>query len=108
LVFLYPSLTVVVELLDPSWREQRAKADARYAMTNLSTADVANNLKRLASQRTDVFDPISGRPVSEEEQARLKKPATTFGSDDTAARAAGGQNLTIDEQIKSIRERFGQ
>jgi splicing factor 3A subunit 1 len=78
-------------------------------MTNLSTADVANNLKRLASQRTDVFDPISGRPLSEEEQARLKKPATApypgAPGDDASKR---GQNITIDEQIKSIHQRYAQ
>ncbi|KAK2839238.1 hypothetical protein FQN49_006340 [Arthroderma sp. PD_2] len=47
-----------VELQDPRWKEQRAKAEARFASTNLSTVDVANNLKRLASQRSDVFDPV--------------------------------------------------
>ncbi|KAM5476839.1 SF3a splicing factor complex subunit [Microsporum audouinii] len=47
-----------IELQDPRWKEQRAKAEARFASTNLSTADVANNLKRLASQRSDVFDPV--------------------------------------------------
>jgi splicing factor 3A subunit 1 len=47
-----------IELLDPRWKEQRAKAESRYATTNLSTADVANNLKRLASQRSDVFDAV--------------------------------------------------
>ncbi|KAF3482338.1 uncharacterized protein GIQ15_05097 [Arthroderma uncinatum] len=47
-----------IELQDPRWKEQRAKADARFASTNLSTLDVANNLKRLASQRSDVFDPV--------------------------------------------------
>ncbi|KAK2743414.1 SF3a splicing factor complex subunit [Myotisia sp. PD_48] len=47
-----------IELLDPRWKEQRAKAEARFATTNLSTVDVANNLKRLASQRSDVFDAV--------------------------------------------------
>lgn len=63
-----------VELLDPRWKEQRAKAEARYASTNLSTNDVFNNLKRLASQRTDVFDPL----------------LTNHQSATTAAGAAGG------------------
>lgn len=60
-------------MLDPRWKEQKAKADARYATTNISTADVANNLKRLASQRTDVFDPVTGQALSEDELARRKK-----------------------------------
>ncbi|EEQ35281.1 splicing factor 3a [Microsporum canis CBS 113480] len=52
-----------IELQDPRWKEQRAKAEARFASTNLSTADVANNLKRLASQRSDVFDPVLSGPA---------------------------------------------
>ena len=34
---------------------------------------MANNLKRLASQRTDVFDPISGQAIDAEELARRKR-----------------------------------
>ena len=51
-----------VELLDPRWKEEKAKADSRMATTNLSTQDVANNLKRLASQRSDVFDASISNP----------------------------------------------
>ena len=47
-----------IEMLDPQWREQSRIAQQRSSTTNLSTADVANNLKRLASQRGDVFDPL--------------------------------------------------
>ncbi|KAI5295507.1 SF3a splicing factor complex subunit [Ascosphaera acerosa] len=83
-----------IELQDPRWREQRAKAEARSATTNLSTNEIVNNLKRLASQRTDVFDPsLSGdvaAPVSRqmppsqqqevlEEEARRKRQATGAG-----------------------------
>ena len=52
------------------------KSDARQATTNLSTSDVAANLKRLASQRSDVFDGVTGQAVvSEEEAARRKRAA---------------------------------
>jgi splicing factor 3A subunit 1 len=88
-----------VELLDPQWRQQKAKSDARYATTNLSTSDVANNLKRLASQRTDVFDPVTGRPMSEEEQARMKKVAPPG--------VVTPQGLSIDDQIRDIQSRHG-
>ncbi|KAF2452441.1 Pre-mRNA splicing factor PRP21 like protein-domain-containing protein, partial [Lineolata rhizophorae] len=71
-----PPTTPTVELIDPRWKEQREKADARHATTNLSTSDVANNLKRLASQRTDVFDPVTGQTLSEDEQARRKRLAS--------------------------------
>lgn len=76
-----------IELLDPRWKEQRAKADSRAATTNLSTIDVVNNLKRFASQRTDVFDaPVpSAAPATssnqemDEEEARRKRLATGNG-----------------------------
>jgi splicing factor 3A subunit 1 len=83
-----------VELLDPEWRKQRAIAESRSATTNLSTADVANNLKRLASQRTDVFDPVANQREAEEPKA--KKPAT------------GTHGMSINDQIRSIHERYGQ
>jgi splicing factor 3A subunit 1 len=50
-----------IEMLDPRWRDQNRIMQARSATTNLNTADVANNLKRLASQRTDVFDQAAKR-----------------------------------------------
>ena len=70
-----------IELLDPRWKEQRAKAESRSATTNLSTADVVNNLKRLASQRSDVFDStvVEGAPATSgtdaDEEARRKRLA---------------------------------
>jgi splicing factor 3A subunit 1 len=62
-----------IEMLDPQWREQSRIAQQRSQTTNLSTLDVANNLKRLASQRADVFDQVTGLAVSEEELARRKR-----------------------------------
>jgi splicing factor 3A subunit 1 len=98
-------------MLDPRWKEQRAKADSRFATTNLSTADVANNLKRLASQRSDVFDGVTGQAISEEEAARRKKAATSYdGQPESkdAARLAQMQNMNIEEQIRQIHQKFKQ
>ncbi|KAF2805338.1 putative pre-mRNA splicing factor [Mytilinidion resinicola] len=98
-----------IELLDPRWKEQKARADARYSTTNLSTADVANNLKRLASQRSDVFDGVTGLPISEEEAARRKKAATSYdGQPESkdAARIAQMHSLNIEEQLKQIKQKF--
>jgi splicing factor 3A subunit 1 len=64
-----------VEMLDPRWKEQRQKADSRAAHTNLITTDVANNLKRLASQRSDVFDYANAPAPS----AAAATSATGFG-----------------------------
>ena len=112
-----------IELLDPRWKEQRAKVESRTATTNLSTADVANNLKRLASQRSDVFDSsIPGStPVDSEEEARRKRMAT--GPPGYESAPGGGpqrptvgpadappnpQNLNIEEQVRRIHERYKQ
>lgn len=62
-----------IEMLDPQWRDQNRINQQRSSTTNLSTQDVANNLKRLASQRSDVFDPVTGQALSEEEQVRRKR-----------------------------------
>jgi splicing factor 3A subunit 1 len=100
----------LVELLDPSWKEQKAKAESRYSSTNLSTVDVANNLKRLASQRTDVFDGVSGEPISEDELARRKKAAVhSFDGNlegKTQAHIQNLQKVSVEEQIRAIHQRF--
>jgi splicing factor 3A subunit 1 len=97
-------------MLDPRWKEQKAKADARHAITDLSQVDVANNLKRLASQRSDVFDGVTGEPLSEEELARRKK-ASIYSFDGNPDGKSQGhishlQKMTVDEQLKAIREKF--
>lgn len=100
-----------IELLDPRWKEQKAKAESRFATTNISTADVANNLKRLASQRTDVFDSVTGQPLSEEEMARRKKATINSydGNPDGKSQAhiAHLQHANVEEQIRAIQQKFG-
>ena len=103
-----------VELLDPRWREQKAKAESRFSTTNLSTVDVANNLKRLASHRDDVFDNITGEVLSEEEQARRKRAALgQYAAPDADSaqprpKLPMGQTMDINEQIKNIQQKYGQ
>jgi len=103
-----------VELLDPRWREQKAKAESRFSTTNLSTVDVANNLKRLASHRDDVFDNVTGEALSEEEQARRKRAALgQYAAPDTDSsqprpKLPMGQTMDINEQIKNIQQKYGQ
>jgi splicing factor 3A subunit 1 len=99
-------------MLDPRWKEQKAKAESRYASTNISTADVANNLKRLASQRSDVFDPVTGQAISEEELARRKKAALESYEGHPEgmlpARPSQMQNIDVNEQIRQIYDKYGE
>lgn len=103
--------TYLVELLDPRWKEQRDKAEARYS-TTINTADVANNLKRFASQREDIYDGATGLPISAEEEARRKKAALSYdGQPDPAkdaARLSQMQTMNVQEQIRRIHEKHRQ
>ncbi|KAF8419657.1 Pre-mRNA splicing factor PRP21 like protein-domain-containing protein [Tirmania nivea] len=96
-----------IELLDPRWKEQRARAEARSATTNLAVNDAAANLKRLASQRGDLFDD-AGKPISQEEMERRKRAATGWdGHADSreAAKLQQLQNVNIQEQIENIHKK---
>ncbi|CBX95058.1 hypothetical protein IAQ61_008498 [Plenodomus lingam] len=97
-----------IELLDPRWKEQRDKAEARYS-TTINTADVANNLKRFASQREDIYDGATGLPISAEEEARRKKAALSYdGQPDPAkdaARLSQMQSMNVQEQLRRIQEK---
>lgn len=98
-----------IELLDPRWKEQKAKAESRYSTTNLSTADVANNLKRFASQRSDVFD-ATGMPLSDEEAARRKKIAVNAFDGNPEGKGQTHANhlqaVNVEEQIRAIHQKF--
>lgn len=104
-----------IELMSPEWREQSARAAQRSSTTNLSTQEVANNLKRLASQRTDVFDPVTGQAVSEEEAARRKRAEFSAydgvsGMPNQAALAGmsnpGEQSKDVQEQIRQLHQKY--
>ncbi|KAI9848547.1 MAG: SF3a splicing factor complex subunit [Sclerophora amabilis] len=111
-----------IELLDPRWKAQRAISDARTSTSNLSTSDVAANLKRLASQRSDVFDGVTGQPISEEEAARRKRAALSsydgvpLSEGGNASATASGigtgireaqQAANVEEQIRAIHQKWG-
>ena len=120
-----------IELLDPRWKEQRAKADSRFASTNLGGTDVAANLKRLRARTGggggDASDPVAESAArvleqaeEEERRKRLKMDEQTSAS----AAAAGpgfagaaptvpppgqtqqGKDLSLQEQINRIHQKF--
>jgi len=104
-----------IEMQSPEYREQAARAAHRSSTTNLSTGEVVNNLKRLASQRTDLFDPVSGAAVSEEEAARRKRAEVSAydgvsGMPSQAALAGmtqpGEQSKDVQEQIRQLHQKY--
>lgn len=69
---------------------------------------MANNLKRLASQRSDLFDGVTGQPVTEEEAARRKKAATGYdGILEKDRRMDVLQNVNLEEQIRALHQKYG-
>ncbi|BCS22912.1 putative pre-mRNA splicing factor [Aspergillus puulaauensis] len=104
-----------IEMLDPRWREQQAKTQARTATTNLSTADVVGNLKRLASQRSDVFDSTALQGVPDPEEEARKKRMAFEGAPGAGPQQQGPmggpqnpQNMNIEDQIRHLHERYKQ
>uniref|UniRef100_A0A060T0P9 ARAD1C10010p n=1 Tax=Blastobotrys adeninivorans TaxID=409370 RepID=A0A060T0P9_BLAAD len=57
-----------INQLDPKWKEIKAVEQARMSGTNLSTAEVEANLKRLASMREGSEDPSSKKTKVDEVQ----------------------------------------
>jgi splicing factor 3A subunit 1 len=71
--------------------------------------DVANNLKRLASQRSDVFDVQSGLPLTEEEADRRKRTAlNSFDGNADGKNQAHVNHVNVEEQIRAIHQKFAQ
>ncbi|KAK9365908.1 Pre-mRNA splicing factor PRP21 like protein-domain-containing protein [Lipomyces kononenkoae] len=64
-----------IEQLHPKWKEEKAKIDARNAISNLAFNDVTTNIKRLASARSDLFDS-EGTALTQEEAQRQKRQQT--------------------------------
>ncbi|KAK5109556.1 hypothetical protein LTR62_006907 [Meristemomyces frigidus] len=89
-----------IEMLDPQWRDQNKINQQRSSTTNLSTEDVSRNLRRLASQRGDVFDAratVSGG-VDEQEAKRQKLLAESEEQQQPPA--------NVDEQIRNLHQRY--
>lgn len=99
---------VKIEQQDPRWREQTRIAQQRSATTNLSTIDVANNLKRLASKRSDVFDPVTGQAVSEEELSRRKRVEMSSYDGQSQPAPQANKSLNVQDQIRQLQSKYGQ
>ncbi len=75
---------------------------------------MANNLKRLASQRSDVFDGVTGQALSDDELARRKRAAMSSydgqpeSKDAAAGRLQQMQSANVEEQIRAIHQKFGK
>lgn len=116
-----------VELLDPRWKEQRAKADSRFASTNLGGTDVAANLKRLRARTGgDTSDPVAEAAArvleNQEEEERRKRlkgvdgtydapgttnyPAPTVDPQKKQPAPVGQSQMSVQEQINNIHQKY--
>ena len=105
-----------IELLDPRWKEQQAKASARFSTTNLGGTDVAANLKRLREKTgggsNDAIAEAAARVLGEQEdeerrkRQRLEGEATGYAgampSVDSVQKPPGSQGMSVQEQIRQI------
>lgn len=114
-----------IELLDPEWKKQQAKATARSATTNLGGTDVAANLKRLRAQtdRAHASDPVAeaaSRVLAEQEEEERRKRLKLDGAGDAVAYTGAmptvesgkptpqGKDLSVQEQIRLIHSKAGK
>jgi splicing factor 3A subunit 1 len=106
-----------IELLDPEWKKQQAKATARSTTTNLGGTDVAANLKRLR-ERTGgggAPDPVAeaaSRVLAEQEEEERRKKLKLDGAGGVYTGANGpqpaGKDLSVQEQIQLIHSKAGR
>ena len=114
-----------IELLDPEWKKQQAKATARSAHTNLGGTDVAANLKRLRAQtdRAQAADPVAeaaSRVLAEQEDEERRKRQKVDGANDAVSYSGAvptvdtgrpppaGKDLSVQEQIRLIHSKAGK
>jgi splicing factor 3A subunit 1 len=106
-----------IELLDPRWKEQRAKADSRFASTNLGGTDVAANLKRLRARTGgDISDPVAESAArvleqqEEEERRKRQKTEEQIGAPGFPGAPPTvppqGKDMSLQEQINRIHQKF--
>ena len=96
-----------IELLDPRWKEQQAKAQSRFSTTNLGLAgtDVAANLKRLRDKREgggDVVAEAAARVLREAEEDDQQKKRLKTGDEGADP---SGKDLGLQEQIARIHQK---
>ncbi|KAI9102823.1 Pre-mRNA splicing factor PRP21 like protein-domain-containing protein [Phlyctochytrium arcticum] len=102
---------VRIELLDPKWKEQRAKARDKNKESNLESDTVSSNLKALASTRPDIFggDEYSIEKSLKEQQAAdaaAKKKVIWDGHTASIGTVTQklGASTNWDEQMEEIRK----
>ncbi|KAK5048014.1 hypothetical protein LTR84_006204 [Exophiala bonariae] len=110
-----------IELLDPRWKEQQAKAASRFSTTNLGGTDVAANLKRLRAKTDgsgsgssgDALAEAAARVLGEQEEEERRKRMRMEGAPDVGGNYPGvgtqpyqqpGPN--VQEQIRQIHGRY--
>lgn len=107
-----------IELLDPRWKEQQAKATSRFSTTNLGGTDVAANLKRLRAKTDGTgasADPVAeaaarvlGEQEDEERRKRMRLDGAGDPSNPTMYPGAGAQQQppNVQEQIRQIHTKY--
>ena len=100
-----------IELLDPRWQEQQRRNAERFSSTGVAGIDVAANLKRLRAQADVGMDPVAAAAArvldDDEERRKRQKGASGDAVAYPGASVSQGKGLSVDEQLNSIRSRYG-
>jgi len=104
-----------IESLDPQWKEQRAKADARFASTNLGGTDVAANLKRMrAKAEGGGMQDAQILAAAEDDERRKRIRADGDGAQQAVSgndqqrlgQQLMGKEMNVQDQIRQIHQRY--
>lgn len=106
-------LTSSVEQLDPTWRAQNANVvQSRTEAASYAAVDVAQNLKRLASQRAD--GALAAEDAASRKRAAVDSTADMAGtvqqgptsSMPTPAVGVPARPSDVQEQIRQLQNRY--
>ncbi|KND01583.1 uncharacterized protein SPPG_03381 [Spizellomyces punctatus DAOM BR117] len=101
---------VRIELLDPKWKEQRAKARDKHKDSNLDNATVSTNLKLLARTRPDIFvgDEFNIEKTIKEQQQKDSERRKVIWDGHTASIGTVtqkmGQTFNWDDQLAELQK----
>jgi splicing factor 3A subunit 1 len=106
-----------IEQLDPKWKENKERLDARRTQAALlqQGADVSASLRELANARTDMFgndlDEDARKLQEDAERARRKEKERVIWDGHTASKETTlnkfAQQSNLDEQIAAIHKKAG-
>lgn len=77
-----------IELLDPKWKEQKMALQERQRETSFSTADISQNLARMARHRPDLFASVEDNEARARREKEKEEKERKFWEEHLRSQAA--------------------